>query len=101
MVQEDPEEAKGSGMSNIRHFENRAEKVRGLRKQIAEFNRGIDEVISTAEDAALVEVHSMLRREMAVGRIPLHYADLLEKLHGEIARRALNVVPLHKGGVSA
>ncbi len=88
-------------MSNIRQFESRTEKLRGLRKKIAEFNRGIDETIEAAEDGALVEVHSMLSHEIATGAISPHYADLLDKLHGEIARRGLNVVPLRKGEACA
>lgn len=88
-------------MNKIVQYESRTEKVRGLRRQITEFNHRIEEVISSADDEALVEVHSMLRREIAVGMISPHYAGLLDKLHGEIARRALNVIPPCTGEASA
>lgn len=88
-------------MRNIVQFESRSDRVGGLRAQIDEHNRRIDETIAAAGDEALVEVHSTLSHEMAVGTIPLHYSNLLDKLQNEIARRGLNVVPLRKGEATA
>jgi precorrin-6B methylase 2 len=81
-------------MSEVLAFESKPGRTNRLRAEIEEFRRKQAEVIATSGDEALLEVHKVLDREIRAGVISMHYAEVVQELAAEIAKRGLNVVSL-------
>jgi hypothetical protein len=79
-------------MSEVVNFLSRDAKVRDLKGQIDEWNQRRADLIAAAPDDALLEVRSVLAREMTAGGISLNYSGVMQELEAEIARRNLNVI---------